>query len=815
MKPLNSMAAEEVERIYGRSTIKLLGPDGKTTASWEPVAAVLDWSARPEFWDDQDFILVDYPPLKRLLLEASIREQVRSLAGVETSAVGKSLQALAAQPELAEADLRAAAHQAGEASTTGKTLDALAAKIDGDHKWLSPRVLEKTQLQYEGRTLTFPRWAGEILDKKERTRSGGTGAAPQLTLIEEKATEVAERFFRYQALREHKSPATKPLDLLVISRPSTGAYGKYSTESFEKGMKPDQTLSPLETNVANTLVEFLQSLPSKEWALPGEDGMFDQKFGLWLGDRSPWLPLGVVIQSDESELSRAGLPLKQVVAFRKSYRDLEDAERAEPGNIPEAAVVAVITAARELGASLGRYGDSAAMARESRLNRFAPFSKAPVAYAFGLALLLLSSLGTKADRRTAAGRRSAALYGLGMVGLMAGIALQLYGFLFRFRIARWGPVTTMYETVVWAALATAALGLAIELLWRKKYAALAASGVALLATLLAENASCLDPSIQAIPLVLRSNRWLVGHVLPIVSSYAAFALAMGFGLLAVGGCLTATYRRSPSYRELAWPLWLGIPLYVLGRLGLDPSYRLSPLSMLDARWLDYASSGLAAVGGVLTLVGGFSLLGELANRSPRRACVLGVVLAAVGSAGVVAVATGTVQGPLASALASSDAWLVGLVGGVLIVMSLLAVPTREPVERIETLAGFSHRAMQVGVLLLAAGAFLGAAWARKIWGGYWRWEPKEVWVLVTFLVYFAPLLGRFTGRMSTFGLAASSVVCFMSVLMSWYGVNFALRVGMHNFGFTEGGGERIVSTCAIALLAVVGAAAWRRSRSQS
>ncbi|WP_168189293.1 cytochrome c biogenesis protein CcsA [Paludisphaera borealis] len=814
MKPLNSMAAEEVERIYGRSAIKLLGPDGKATASWEPVAAVLDWSARPEFWDDQDIILVDYPPLKRLLLEASIREQVRSLAGVETSVVGKLLQALAAQPELAEADLRAAAHQAGEASTTGKTLDALAAKIGGDLKWLSPRVLEKTQLQHEGRTLTFPRWAGEILDKKDRTRFGGTGAVPELTLIEEKATELAEQFFRYQALREHKSPATKPLDLLVIPRPSAGTYAKYSAESFEKGMKPDQTLSPLEANVANTLVEFLQSLPSKEWALPGEDGMFDQKFGLWLGDRSPWLPLGVVIQSDESELSRAGLPLKQVVAFRKSYRDLEDAERAEPGNVPEAVVVAVITAARDLGASLGRYGDSTAMARESRLNRFAPFSKAPMAYALGLALLL-ASLGTKADLRTAAGKRSAAVYGLGMVGLMAGIALQLYGFLLRSRIARWGPVTTMYETVVWAALATATLGLAIELLWRKKYAALAGSGVALLATLLAENASCLDPSIQAIPLVLRTNRWLVGHVLPIVSSYAAFALAMGFGLLAAGCCLTATYRRSPSCRELAWPLSLGMPLYVLGRFGLDPSYRLSPLSMLDARWLEYASSGVAALGGGLTLVGGFSLLGELANRSPRRACVLGVVLAAAGSAGVVAVATGTVQGPLASALASSDAWLVGLVGGALIVMSRLAVPTREPVARIETLAGFSFRAMQVGVLLLAAGAILGAAWARKVWGGYWRWEPKEVWVLITFLVYLAPLLGRFTGRMSTFGLAASSVVCFMSVLVSWYGVNFALRVGMHNFGFTEGGDGRIVSTCALALLAVVGAAAWRRSRSQS
>ena len=92
VKPLSTMAIEEVKRIHGRSTIELLGPDGKTTSSWEPVAALLDWSARPEFWDDQHFILVEHPPLRRLLLEASIREQVRSLAGKEMPIVSRSLQ---------------------------------------------------------------------------------------------------------------------------------------------------------------------------------------------------------------------------------------------------------------------------------------------------------------------------------------------------------------------------------------------------------------------------------------------------------------------------------------------------------------------------------------------------------------------------------------------------------------------------------------------------------------------------------------------------------------------------------------------------
>ena len=256
----------------------------------------------------------------------------------------------------------------------------------------------------------------------------------------------------------------------------------------------------------------------------------------------------------------------------------------------------------------------------------------------------------------------------------------------RFRVLGRVPVTNMYETVIWVALATSVLGLALELLWRKKYSALAASGIALLATVLAENVSLLDPNIRAVLPVSRMNRWLAGHVLTIVSSYAAFALALGLGLLAVGHYLTATYRRSPSYRELAWPLLPGIPLYVLGRLGIDPSYRLLPLPVLDPQLLYYVSSGLAAMGGVLTIVGGFSLLGELANRSPRRACVLGVILAAVGSTGLIAGTTGAVPGPLASALTSYDAWLVDLVGGALTVMSLLGAQAREALARIEPLA---------------------------------------------------------------------------------------------------------------------------------
>ena len=97
--------------------------------------------------------------------------------------------------------------------------------------------------------------------------------------------------------------------------------------------------------------------------------------------------------------------------------------------------------------------------------------------------------------------------------------------------------------------------------------------------------------------------------------------------------------------------------------------------------------------------------------------------------------------------------------------------------------------MQVGVLLIAAGTILGGVWADYSWGRFWGWDPKEVWALITLLVYLIPLHGRFAGWVNTFGLVVASVVCFLSVVMAWYGVNFVLGVGLHSYGFAEGGSQ--------------------------
>src|SRR5438876_8624661 len=123
-----------------------------------------------------------------------------------------------------------------------------------------------------------------------------------------------------------------------------------------------------------------------------------------------------------------------------------------------------------------------------------------------------------------------------------------------------------------------------------------------------------------------------------------------------------------------------------------------------------------------------------------------------------------------------------------------------------------YRVLQLGVLLLAAGTILGGVWANYSWGRFWGWDPKETWALIALLCYILALHGRLAGWWTQFGLAVASVVCFLAVLMAWYGVNFVLGKGLHSYGFGIGG-ETYVAIFVLLDLLFVAFAIWRYRRS--
>ena len=128
---------------------------------------------------------------------------------------------------------------------------------------------------------------------------------------------------------------------------------------------------------------------------------------------------------------------------------------------------------------------------------------------------------------------------------------------------------------------------------------------------------------------------------------------------------------------------------------------------------------------------------------------------------------------------------------------------------IESLSRFTYRSLQVGVVLLAAGTFLGGVWAASAWGRFWGWDPKEVWALISLLGYIAVLHARYAGWVKHFGLAVLSVACFMLVIVAWYGVNFLMGAGLHSYGFSASAGQGYVAGAIVLQTLYVLAAAVR------
>lgn len=126
----------------------------------------------------------------------------------------------------------------------------------------------------------------------------------------------------------------------------------------------------------------------------------------------------------------------------------------------------------------------------------------------------------------------------------------------------------------------------------------------------------------------------------------------------------------------------------------------------------------------------------------------------------------------------------------------------------DALHGYVDRALQIGVLLLAAGTILGGVWANYSWGRFWGWDPKETWALIALIVYLFFLHGRLARWWAGFGMAVGAILGFQSVIMAWYGVNFVLGVGLHSYGFGSGGVHWAILFLAVEC-AFVAFAAWR------
>jgi ABC-type transport system involved in cytochrome c biogenesis permease subunit len=840
VKPLDTVAREEVKQIFGRETItlrdpreemaKILEADAAAKSTWKvekwgPVGAFLGWTLRPEFWDDQPFILVDYLPLRRAVMAGTIESRLKGIADKSTTPEAEKdrLRALAIDKEPTATALTDFVRGSKLPTQDRETIAELAARLTEEHKWLSPRELQEAKIAgREGEpALPFMSWASEASDKKERFEENPR-STERPTELERRGIDVARRLMTFQAYSGDR--LSNAGIILILPRPSDAKYMTFTARTIEtvRAKQSADQLAPMELDALKAIDTYWSLIPREDHHTPGEDKQADTKFAEWLRDSSTWVPLKTLLKAKPETLAEAGYPESSVKAFLDAYHRLEQAEVQSPGHLAESVATAFVNSSRALGeAAANSYPTVASIDRETQFNAVNPFWLAPFDYGAGLVLLILSlavlQTTSQGSRVQSVGK---GIYWLGMAGLVAGIATEIYGFYLRIRITGWAPVTNMYETVIWVALVAAVLSLVFELIYRQVYMAMAGTAVALLGTITAANVPLLDPSIKSLQPVLRSNLWLTIHVLTEVSSYAAFGLAWALGLIATLYYLTATYRRSPSIGELILPLAPGAILLTAGLIGVAASYgAFGPAWMFDGL-LYLVFAGMAMVGGALALSPVPAITGELISRLTFRAAADRDEFAELAGqaeetetdpAGLGEGAfVGGGGGGVATLLRPTVAEIRRREASFRVKLDARGEAMQRTAARVKPLANFIYRTMQVGVLLIAAGTILGGVWADYSWGRFWGWDPKEVWALITLLVYLIPLHGRFAGWVNTFWLVFASVFCFLSVVMAWYGVNFVLGVGLHSYGFVEGGSQGAMSVILTAILAFPIAAAWRR-----
>lgn len=99
-------------------------------------------------------------------------------------------------------------------------------------------------------------------------------------------------------------------------------------------------------------------------------------------------------------------------------------------------------------------------------------------------------------------------------------------------------------------------------------------------------------------------------------------------------------------------------------------------------------------------------------------------------------------------------------------------------ERMRTI---SMLMLYPAVLLLAAGIIVGSIWANISWGSYWGWDPKEVWALISLMIYVIPLYAQQSPWFKKpRNYQIYCILAFLSVLITYFGVNLLLG-GMHSY----------------------------------
>lgn len=100
---------------------------------------------------------------------------------------------------------------------------------------------------------------------------------------------------------------------------------------------------------------------------------------------------------------------------------------------------------------------------------------------------------------------------------------------------------------------------------------------------------------------------------------------------------------------------------------------------------------------------------------------------------------------------------------------------------LEQMDYMSYRMVSFGFLFLTVVILSGAIWAEQAWSAFWTWDPKEVWALITWIIYAVYLHLRLRRKQRGVKMAWFLVIAVFVVFFTFAGVN-TLMHGLHTYG---------------------------------
>ncbi|TRX21713.1 cytochrome C biogenesis protein [Flavobacterium franklandianum] len=139
-------------------------------------------------------------------------------------------------------------------------------------------------------------------------------------------------------------------------------------------------------------------------------------------------------------------------------------------------------------------------------------------------------------------------------------------------------------------------------------------------------------------------------------------------------------------------------------------------------------------------------------------------------------------------VASYGPFALGMILGLVSLLLILFTneKNKEKMElNIKEIKYINEMSLTIGLIMLTIGNFLGGQWANESWGRYWGWDPKETWALISIMVYAFVIHARFVPALrGKWIFSLMSVFAFLSILFTYFGVNFHL-VGLHSYASGE------------------------------